>query len=130
MLALGVAMALAATAPTHAISVPDWAAVPTGADLGAAYPPQALAARVAGEAEIACVTTAEGLMADCKVTAEAPAGAGFGAAALTLAAKFRMKPITQDGQPVGGGQVRIPIRFLPGPPPGAASRPSVVSTSE
>jgi len=119
-----------AVMPSHVISMPDWAAVPTGADLGSAYPPAALSARLAGAAEIACVTTAEGFLTGCQVTAESPAGAGFGAAALALAAKFRMKPITRDGLPVAGGQVRIPIQFLPGPPPGAASRPSVVTSSE
>jgi protein TonB len=129
-IAIAAAVMLMGAAPTHVISMPDWAATPVGADLAAAYPPAALAARIGGEAEIACVTTAEGFLTDCAVLAEQPAGAGFGAAAVTLAGKFRMKPITRDGAPVAGGQVRIPIRFSPGPPPGAASRPSVVTTSE
>ena len=36
---------------------------------------------------------------------------GFGEATLRMSKLFRMRPKTQDGAPVEGGSVRIPIRF-------------------
>jgi hypothetical protein len=50
---------------------------------------------------------------DCKVADEAPAGMGFGEAALAFSKSFRMKPMLRDGKPVDGGIINIPIRFSP-----------------
>ena len=59
----------------------------------------------------------DGLLIHCKVLAEDPRGAGFGEAALKLSERFKMKPMSRDGQPVAGGVVRIPIKFrIPTPP--------------
>jgi TonB family protein len=109
------AEAAASAAPV--IVKPDWAIKPTGADIVEFYPPEAVKAGVDGAATIGCGVSLEGRLTDCKVLDEAPAQAGFGEAALKLSERFQMKPMSRDGQPVAGGKIRIPIRFmLPRPP--------------
>ncbi len=66
-------------------------------------------------AVIACSVNKAGELTTCSVEQEAPDRHGFGAAALTLAPKFRMHPVV-DGRSVEGGVVRIPIRFGHGGP--------------
>jgi TonB family protein len=75
------------------------------------YPKAAAAANVEGDATIRCNVTDAGLLADCTVLQEAPAGQGFGEAALNLAQLFKMRPMTRNGVPVSGGKINIPIRF-------------------
>jgi TonB family protein len=107
----------AAAGAQPVIVKPDWALKPTGADIVEFYPPEAVKAGVDGAATIGCAVSLEGRLTDCKVLDEAPAQAGFGAAALKLSERFQMKPMTRDGHPVSGGKIRIPIRFaLPRPP--------------
>ena len=43
---------------------------------------------------------------------EEPSDQDFGSAAMRLSKLFKMRPKTQDGAPVEGGTVRIPIRFV------------------
>jgi TonB family protein len=123
--------ALVAPAPPRPsiITNPDWFMKPTGDELMALYPKEAQANRVEGRAVIQCGVSARGLLMDCAVIREDPAGAGFGDAALRMSALFRMRPQTKDGVPVPSGVVNIPIRFslpppappagLPPPPPGS-----------
>nr|MEA2797268.1 periplasmic protein TonB [Phenylobacterium sp.] len=91
--------------------MPDWLAKPRAEDLEAFYPKAASGKRLEGRATIQCGINAEGLLVDCTAISEEPVGEGFGAAAVGMAAKFKMRPMTKDGQPVAGGIVRIPIRF-------------------
>ena len=102
----------AAAAPAPVITNPDWAERPTGDDVSKFYPGRAAQIGYAGQATVSCIVLADGRLSDCKLTREEPEGRGFGDAALKLSAKFRMKPQTRDGQPVSGGTVRIPIRFI------------------
>lgn len=93
------------------MTTPDWIRRPSGEEVARYYPPGALGKNMARRAAISCGVLATGLLANCEVVEESPPGEGFGPAALRLAQFFKMRPMTKAGQPVGGGTVRIPIRF-------------------
>lgn len=110
------ALGWASHAGAQAIVNPDWERKPSGDEFSDAYPPMAAALGIEGRAQVACRVTAEGVLSNCRVLAEAPKGQGFGPAAIELTHYFRMTPKMADGRGVGGGMVRIPLHFrLPQP---------------
>ena len=93
------------------ITRPTWLKRPSADQLADAYPARALRLERTGSAVLSCSVTARGSLTGCVVASETPEGAGFGAAALKLTRHFLMSPRTEDGRPVDGGQVRIPVAF-------------------
>lgn len=92
---------------------PAFARLPTALEMAAAYPKPALAAGVtAGRGDIRCEVVDGGWLSGCVLVAEAPAGRGFGQAALQLSPHFKMTPWTKDGLPTIGGEVDIPVSFV------------------
>lgn len=101
---------------------PQWRAQPSPELMQEFYPVAAELVRLPGRAVLTCEVSLEGKAEACVVTSEAPAGLGFGAAALNLAPAFRFKPARIDGKP-GRGKLSIPIRFaLPEDPREAVGR--------
>jgi protein TonB len=111
--AVAPAGAAPASAPSEAElrDSPGWIRLPSDAEIAAAYPAAARRRGVSGRAVIACRLNENGRLTGCQVAEEAPAGQGFGAAALSLAGRFQMTPLYPDGQPVAGGAIQVPIHF-------------------
>lgn len=128
--AIYLALAVLASRPDVLLAAPrivepDWAMRPAGEDLAANYPEIATALGIEGYARISCDVAASGLLENCSVQKEAPRGFGFGAAALRMTPKFRLRPMQSDGKAVAGGDVQIPIRFVLPTPPVPDSLPSI-----
>ncbi len=92
------------------VTLPDWSAPPSGESLIRVFPECAAREDIAGAATLDCTVTENGLLEDCRVTAEDPPGYDFGAAALALVPELRMRPRTVDGVPEAS-QARVVIAF-------------------
>ena len=93
------------------IGDPHWLSVPSAADLSRYYPQRAVDRDLSGQVTLQCLVSATGQVRDCQVAEETPKDVGFGQAAKKLSPYFRMSPRTEDGTPVDGASVRIPLRF-------------------
>jgi protein TonB len=93
------------------ISRPDWIRKPGAREFERHFPDAALRKGIAGAATLDCRVAANGTVNSCRVVDESPAGENFGSAAIKLSKYFVMRPRTEDGRPVDGAAVRIPLRF-------------------
>jgi protein TonB len=101
------------TKPTNtAEDAPHWERGPSQQDLRNAIPGRARNFGVSGRAVMSCALDAGGRLQECRIVEEEPAGFGFGRAALSLAAKFKLTRTTPSGTSVAGGHVSIPVRFV------------------
>jgi hypothetical protein len=116
--ALIAAAALAATPdagappPVSLVAPPAWplkfVGRPTAAEFGAAYPHGPASVGMGGRALLHCDVAKSGRLEKCLVAEEAPTGAGFGAAAISLSGLFHLDPASDAAR---SGAVDFPIGF-------------------
>lgn len=94
------------------LTAPRWVRTVSPEAMASLYPAAARSVGVStGLGWVRCVVTATGELANCATVREEPAGLGFGAAALEAARIMRMNPWTDDGEPVEGRPVNVPLRL-------------------
>jgi TonB family protein len=99
-----------------------WVAAPSYAEVAAAYPGKAKAAKIGGRATLYCQFTASGGLTDCQTVAEEPRRQGFATAAHKLAHEFRLGVTgPEDVKALREAAVQLPVTFDPamiggGPP--------------
>ena len=104
-------------------SVPTWApwaAVPSAADLAAAYPRAGRSLPGGGDAKINCSIDAKGKLGKCMISQEFPDHKGFGEAALHLAGKFMVQVDPARARPTADNWVDVAVHFTNPSTPAAA----------
>lgn len=112
------------------VESPEWSERPTGGHIYTVYPSAARIALVGGWAQLGCKVDHLGLLSSCAVIMERPKDLGFGAAALSMAPRYRLAPRLM-AQGAAGESVAVTVNFptltapdsaLPPPPPPPLSR--------
>ena len=94
------------------IVAPTWLTSPNATALAAIFPAQAAAKGVTTGLGLAdCTVNADGSLTGCQPAAGDPPDLGFSEAAVKAATSMKMSPWTDNGGPVDGASVRIPVRF-------------------
>lgn len=101
------------------VRTPEWSEAPNAEQMWAAYPGPAKVMGVSGWSALTCKVGSMGLLEDCSVLIERPKDQGFGAAALSLAGRFRLAPRMMV-QGAAGESVAVTVRFPSMPRPEAA----------
>jgi protein TonB len=99
-------LALAA-APAAPPEHPRLVRIPSIYERSMVYPSLAFEQQLDGTAVLRCRVTSIGTAADCRVKLEAPAGYGFGKAAMSLRSRLRFTPLKTGQDP----WVEIPLNF-------------------
>jgi hypothetical protein len=106
------------------IGEPSWSVFLNPARVVKLYPPEAVAKGVTtGRGTADCEVGPDGALQGCSPGTAQPEGMGFSEAASVVASTMKMNLWTQEGGPVDGAKVTIPIRFnyAPTPPKEAKS---------
>ena len=94
------------------IGRPVWTTKLTSTAVASFFPSEATAKGMAtGRGVAECQVEADGALTACRPVSAEPEGAGFAEAAAKAASAMRMSPWTQEGGPVDGATIRIPIRL-------------------
>lgn len=75
------------------------AALPTDAEILAAWPARAAQRKTEGDALARCKADVSGVLSGCQLVVERPARAGFGDALLALAPRYRLTPAPKGERP-------------------------------
>lgn len=100
-------------APPQTQPSPPTATGDDAAQMLAYYPPAARAAGVEGRALLGCQTTEHARLYGCVVLGESPSGAGFGQAALAVAALSRDNPQAHTPSNLRTGSVQFDFHLAP-----------------
>ncbi len=89
----------------------EWARQLDWNDIRPYHPRRAWEKGLSGKASLTCYVRLNQRAYGCVATSEEPAGEGFGAAAVAMERRFRIKPRHVNGKPIDGGQVFFTVNF-------------------
>lgn len=107
------------------IGEPQWSRVLDPKQVQELFPDLAATAGVKNGRGVAeCSVAVGGELENCRAKSEAPAGLGFGLAAVRLVDALSIFPWTTDGRPVDGAKIAVPVQFNLAEPVPAATPPT------